>query len=103
MSIFVSVEDLEGETIGEVFEIERIFRKFPKDAGLCLRFVGETADASFNALQTPALLAELQALAAGDLGADERAELDRVIKVCAKHAGKKNSYVKFYGEAKSSE
>ena len=103
MSVFVSVEDLEGDPIGEVFEVERIYRKFPKDAGLCLRFVGESADASFNALQTPALLTELEALSAMKLDTEERTELERIIKVCTKHAGKKNSYIKFYGEAKSSE
>ena len=103
MSIFISVEDLEGETIGEVFEVERVFRKFPRDAGLCLRFIDETADASFNALQTPWLLTELPALGNGGLGADARKELERVIKVCATHAGKKTSYSKFYCEATSSE
>jgi len=103
MSVFVSVEDLDGESIGEVFEIERIYRKFPKDAGCCLRFIGESADSSFNALQTPGLLTELEALSGTKLDAMERTELDRIIKVCTKHAGKKNSYIKFYGEAKSSE
>jgi len=103
MSVFVSVEDLEGDPIGEVFEVERIYKKFPKDSGFCLRFVGESADASFNALQTPALLTELEALSGAKLDAEERAELERIIKVCTKHAGKKNSYIKFYGEAKSSE
>ncbi|MBU0926952.1 MAG: hypothetical protein KKA67_04340 [Spirochaetes bacterium] len=103
MSIFVSVEDLEGEPLSDIFEIERVYRKFPKEAGVCLRFVGEAVDASFNALQTPSLLAELEAVSGAALDAAERAELERVLKVCAKHAGKKNSYVKFYGEAKSSE
>lgn len=103
MSIFVSVEDPEGEPLIEVFEIEKIFRKFPKDSGQCLRFVTEQVDASFNSLQTPALLAELEALSKATLAADERAELDRLLKVCAKHTGKKNEYVRFYGETMSSE
>ncbi len=103
MSIFVSVEDPEGEPLIEVFEIEKIFRKFPKDSGQCLRYVTEQADASFNSMQTPVLLAELEALSKATLAADERTELDRLLKVCAKHSGKKNEYVRFYGEAKSAE
>lgn len=103
MSIFISVEDPEGEPLIEVFEIERLFRKFPAESGQCLRYIGEQVDASFNALQTPELLAELEALASTALGADERKELDRLLAVCRKHSGKKNEYIRFYGEAKSTE
>jgi len=103
MSVFVSVEDPEGEPLIEVFEIDRVFKKFPRDSGCCLRFVSDAADASFNALQGPALLSELEAVLAVGLDEAERRELDRVISVCKKHAGKKNEYVKFYGEAKSEE
>jgi len=103
MSIFVSVEDLEGEALADVFEIEKIFRKFSGVKGSCLRFVGESADASFNALQSPELVAELEAIPAAGLDAMERKELDRVLAVCRKHVGKRNEYIKFYGEAKSSE
>jgi len=103
MSIFISVEDPEGEPLIEVFEIEKIFRKFPKDSGQCLRFVTEQVDASFNSLQTPGLLVELEALSKTTLATDEHNELDRLLKVCTKHAGKKNEYLRFYGETKSSE
>jgi len=100
MSVFVSVEDLEGEPLIEVFELEFIHRKFGKVVGSCLRFAGETADASFNALQGPELVAELESLSAQTLDAAERKELDRLLAVCRKHAGKRNEYIRFYGEAK---
>ena len=103
MSVFVSVEDLEGEPLIEVFELESIHRKFSKVAGSCLRFAGEAADASFNALQGPELVAELESLSAQTLDVAERKELDRLLAVCRKHAGKRNEYIRFYGEAKSSE
>ncbi|PKL26123.1 MAG: hypothetical protein CVV47_03060 [Spirochaetae bacterium HGW-Spirochaetae-3] len=103
MSVFVSVEDPEGEPLIAVFEVERVFRKFPQDSGCCLRFVSDTVDASFNALQGPALTAELESVLEAGLDEAERRELDRVLAVCKKHAGKKNEYVKFYGEAKSEE
>jgi len=103
MSVFVSVEDLEGDPLIEVFELESIHRKFGTVAGSCLRFVGETADASFNALQGPELVAELGSVSGLTLEAAERKELDRLLAVCRKHAGKRNEYIRFYGEAKSSE
>ncbi len=103
MSVFVSVEDPEGEQLGEVFEIDKIFRKFPKDTGLCLRFVDESADCSFNHVQSPILLSELEKLSGGQLESTERAECERLLKVCTKFAGKRNAYIKFYGEAKQSE
>ena len=103
MSVFVSVEDLEGDPLIEVFDLESIHGKFGKVPGSCLRFAGETADASFNALQGPELLSELESLSAQTLVAAERKELDRLIVVCRKHAGKRNEYIRFYGEAKSVE
>ncbi|MDX9899429.1 MAG: hypothetical protein RBT62_10935 [Spirochaetia bacterium] len=103
MSVFVSVEDPEGEQLGDVFEIDRVFKKFQKDSGFCLRFVDESADTSFNHLQSPILLAELEKLSGGQLDSNERAECERLLRVCTKFAGKPNAYIKFYGEAKQSE
>jgi hypothetical protein len=103
MSVFMAVEDLEGEPLIDVFELEKIYRKFAVVPGCCLRFVGESADASFNALQGPALIAELEAVPVAGLDQAETRELEKVLGVCRKHAGKKNEYIKFYGEAKSEE
>lgn len=103
MSVFVSVEDQEGEPLIDVFEIERIYRRFAAVPGVCLRFVGEAEDASFNAQQGPFLVAELESVKALALDAAERKELDRVLAACAKHAGRKREYIRFYGEAKSAE
>ena len=64
MSIFVTVEDQEGEPRIDAFELEGIFKHFPKEGGSCLRFINEEDDASFNPAQGTELLAELQALAA---------------------------------------
>lgn len=103
MSIFVSVEDPEGEQLAEVFEIEKIFKTFPKDSSVCLRFIDETADASFNYIQSPILLSELEGIALGQLDQREREEYDRLHRLCLKFSGRRNAYIKFYGEAKESE
>jgi hypothetical protein len=106
MSIFVTVEDQEGEQKIDTFELEGIFRHFPKEGG-CLRFINEVDDTSFNPTQGTELLEELEALKAAlaasgkELKPPVRSEFDRLIGVCRKHAGKKNTYIRFYGEPKS--
>lgn len=100
MGVFVSIEDQEGEPLVDVFELDRLHRRFSGIAGFCLRFIGETEDASFNALQSPGLVSELESLSAVGLNAAEKTELDRLLGVCRKHAGKRHEYIRFYGESK---
>lgn len=107
MSIFVTVEDQEGEPKVDAFELEAIFKHFPKEGGCCLRFISEADDTAFNPAQGTELLHELEALKAGmeasgkELKPPVRSEFDRLLGVCGKHAGKKNTYIRFYGESKS--
>ena len=100
MSVFVSVEDQEGEPLIDVFELDRVHRRFPGSGGVCLRFVGESEDASFNAQQTPLLTAELEGLSSLALDPAERKELTRLLDLCRKHVGKRHEYIRFYGEAR---
>ncbi len=102
MSLFFSVEDREGESLSEVFEIDTLGAVFP-NSGICLRFVRENTDASFNYLQTPALLTELEDLQTTLTRDAERKELERVLKACKKFAGKHGAFIRFYGETKSEE
>ncbi len=99
MSVFVSVEDGEGETLEPVFEASNIVRRFrnPKGSGF-LAFIDETEDASFNQKQLPLLLREITEMAACDLNPKEREELERIASVCLRASGRKRVYVKFYGE-----
>ncbi len=99
MSMYVSIEDREGENLSEVFEVSRVFKRFP-ETGVCLRFVRETDDSSFNALQSPLLVAELEALVPAVIDDLALKELDRILKVCRKFAGKKGTFIRFYGESK---
>ena len=107
MSIFVTVEDQEGEPKLDAFELEGIFKHFPKEGGCCLRFIREDEDTAFNPAQGTELVRELEALSASmassgrELKPPLRSEFDRLLGVCGKHAGKKNTYIHFYGEPKS--
>jgi hypothetical protein len=99
MSLYVSIEDREGEGLAEVFEVVGICKRFP-ETGSCLRFVRETSDASFNCLQSPVLRAELEALVPSITVESEKMELDRLIKICRKFEGKPSTFIRFYGESK---
>jgi hypothetical protein len=99
MSVFVSVEDGEGESLEPVFEVTHVVRRFKNPKGYsCLANIDETEDAFFNQKQLPLLIKELSELAATDLKSAEREELERIAAVCSRAEGKKRVYVKFYGE-----
>lgn len=98
MSVFFSIEDRDGEALEEVFELDHLPKAFPRDEGLCLRFVRDDDDASFNAAQAPILLKELEAIDPAGLEPRAAAELDRLVKLCRKHGGKRHVHLRFYGE-----
>jgi hypothetical protein len=100
MSVFVSIEDKEGEGLVPVVDVDRIHRRFAEAAdSVCLRFISEAEDASFNQLQLPLLVAELDKLAASaDLRADEREELTLILRVCRRFQDKPGVHARFYGE-----
>jgi len=99
MSVFVSVEDGEGESLEPVFEVSHIVRRFRNPKGnACLVYIDETEDAFFNQKQIPLLIKELSELAAAELKSDEREELERIAAACSRAAGRKRVYVRFYGE-----
>jgi hypothetical protein len=100
MSLFFSIEDREGEPLSEAFELMSLPKRFPRDSGHFLRYVGEAEDASFNALQAPGLIAELEALEAVSprLNEAERKELNRMLSACGKHLKKRHMHLRFYAE-----
>lgn len=99
MSLFVSIEDKEGEGLAPVVDVDRIqrhFSGFPES--VCLRFISDAEDASFNQLQLPLLVKELDALAEKELRADERDELTKILRMCRRFQDKPGVHARFYGE-----
>ena len=103
MSVFVSIENREGDLLIDVFELNHLVRRFAEQKGPCLRFVGEEEDASFNLLQIPVLLDELEALSGQALDDKEKEELTRLLTVCRKYARRRHVHLRFYGETGSAE
>ena len=99
MSVYVSLEDKEGEGLAPVIDVDRIQRHFRNAAeSVCLRFISEEEDSSFNQLQLPLLVRELETLEAANLHADEREELVKILRLCRRFQDKRGVHARFYGE-----
>lgn len=102
MSLFVSIEDKDGEVIGRVYDINHLPGRFAGiKKGLCLRFLSEKEDAAFNQAQLPFLLEELKELQKENLSETEAEELSQVIKSAETIKGKPRHVIKFYGEERA--
>jgi len=102
MSIFVTIEDKEGDQVASVFELQTLQRHFKHIANsTCLCFVSEAEDAAFNQAQLGILMAELEELAKRGLKKDEADELAKLLSYCRKISGQKGSSIHFYSERDS--
>ncbi len=101
MSVFVSVEDRDGEPLVEAFEADAVCGRFPRDAGNFLRYAGAAEDASFNLMQAPGFMAELEAFAEkvqGGLDDEGRKELGKLMAACRKWKNSRYAHLRFYSE-----
>jgi hypothetical protein len=99
MSVFVSIEDKEGEGLAPVVDVDRIQRRFrERPDSVCLRFISDEEDASFNRFQLPLLVKELDELGEQDLRVDERNELIQIQRLCRRFQDKPGVHARFYGE-----
>jgi hypothetical protein len=63
-----------------------------------LRVIDRYGDTTFNQLQIPDLISELQEAVRWPIGADGRAHLDEVIELVRKAAGEVHTYLRFVGD-----
>ena len=99
MSMFVSIEDKEGESLAPVIDVNRIQRHFKAaENTICLRFIRDEEDSSFNRFQLPILVKEMDILDAQELKADEREELVKILRLCRRFQDKEGVHARFYAE-----
>ncbi len=80
-------------------DVDRIQRRFRERSGsVCLRFISDEEDASFNRFQLPLLVQELDELDKLELRADEREELTKIVRLCRRFQDKQGVHARFYGE-----
>ena len=100
MSVIVQVEDREGEANSRVVEILKLHRHFQSlPETVCLGFISEEEDASFNCSQAKLLSGELEQLRGKELKKEEQDELAAITPLCRKVAEGKGLYLRFYGES----
>lgn len=102
----------EGET-GELIEgyngsagvigfIHRLLIKEPSEVKLedasCLQFIDPYGDTTFNQLQIPRLLEEVEALRPNCQTEAEREDLESIMRFIGKATGQIHTYMKFYGD-----
>lgn len=64
----------------------------------CLQFIGPYGDTTFNQLQIPKLLEEVEALRPNCQTKEEREELESIMRFIGKAKGRIHTYMKFYGD-----
>jgi hypothetical protein len=64
----------------------------------CLRFLDDYGDTTFNYLQVPVLLGELESLLPKSRDAEARKRLESLIGFIRKAQGEFQTYIKFYGD-----
>jgi len=103
MSIYVTIEDKEGESFSEIIEILKIQRHFPAITdSCCLRFINDKEDTVFNKTQIAVLLDELVALKEKPIKQEEQEELEKITRLCNRaHKNQQDLYFKFYAENSS--
>jgi hypothetical protein len=65
---------------------------------LCLQFIDPYGDTTFNQLQIPKLVQEVEALRPNCNTDEERQELESIIGFIGKAKGETHTYIKFYGD-----
>ncbi len=78
-----------GEYVIDVREFENT---------VCLKFIDDYGDTTFNQVQIPVLIEELESLLPKAKDAEARLALETLIAFVRKAAGKVHTYIKFIGD-----
>ena len=68
------------------------------DGTCCLRFIDEYGDTTFNTLQIPTLLGELESLLPKSKNEAAKAKLELLLEFIRQADGKIHTYIKFFGD-----
>lgn len=102
MGIDARVESEDGETeaeLGDRHELtERLLPPASDSGSPCLRFIDPYGDTTFNQLQLPALIAELEAAVSNATDPQVVAHGRKSLRLARQAASEVHTYLKFYGD-----
>ena len=104
MGIDCRVEDEDGGVLNGLPDSQSLvaFLLTPNDSTfgetVCLRFIDEYGDTTFNQLQIPVLLLELRGAVLRCTNLEARAHGEKLVSLVATTDGKMHTYVKFIGD-----
>jgi hypothetical protein len=104
MGIDLRVETENGDLLSELLDPRSLMRQILHTTtpsfseSVCLRFIDEYGDTTFNQLQLPILLRELRLAVAHCKNLDARAHGEKLASIVKAVNGKVHTYVKFVGD-----
>jgi hypothetical protein len=100
MPLSVKIRDENGKSEGEPWWHVRSTRLLCTEAPgtICLRFIDPYGDTTFNQLQLPVLVGEIEALADATPGTEDRGVLADLLAFLDKARDQAHTYVTFIGD-----
>jgi hypothetical protein len=102
MALDITWEDERGEILEKCPNWFNLWNHISDPAEIqgtcCLRFLDDYGDTTFNQIQIPVLLAELESLLPKSKDDEARNSLESVIGFIRKAEGEIHTYIKFYGD-----
>ncbi len=92
-----------GETLQEVFDPDDLFQQLlphndEPTVSACLRFIDPYGDTTFNQLQIPVLINELESAVRSTRSAESKKQGEKVLELAKKATSEPHYYVKFIGD-----
>lgn len=101
MGIDAKLQTEDGRTLQEVFDPEDMLQRlipFNNETSVCLRFVDPYGDTTFNQLQIPVLIKELQEAIQNSKDSEAKKHGNKVLELTKKAKDEPHFYVKFVGD-----
>lgn len=102
MGIDLYCENEQGRSLDHVDDTRNLFAhlldKISREETLCIRFIDRYGDTTFNQMQIPFLIDELQQSISLALDSDTHEQLMKMIDLARNSLGKPHTYLKFRGD-----
>ena len=101
MGIDAKLQTEDGKILQEVFDPEDILQQLipsSDEGSACLRFVDLYSDTTFNRLQIPVLIKELENAIRNSESAEARKHGEKVLELVKKATNETYNYIKFIGD-----